>query len=165
MNLEEQMKEDIATPFYKAVIDLLLENNFPFLVGGAFALRHYTGIYRDTKDLDIFCKAEDYPEMIHTLSKKGFEIEVTDPRWLAKAFKRPHFVDFIFNSTNNICPVMDSWFQNNTTVTLFDHQVQLMGAEEMIWTKLYVHNRERYDATDINHLILRYGENIDWRRL
>src|SRR5690606_6118953 len=144
MNKVNKIPKDKASSFYKEVIGILLENGFSFLIGGAFALRHYTGIYRDTKDLDIFCKAGDYPDMIHSLSEKGFEIEVTDPRWLAKAFKRPHFVDFIFNSTNNICPVMDSWFENTSSVTLFDHKLKLMGIEEMIWTKLYVHNRERY---------------------
>ena len=165
MEKEEQLLKDKATPFYKNVIELLLKNNFPFLIGGAFALRHYTGIYRDTKDLDIFCKAEDYRDMIGLFADLGFDIEVTDPRWLAKVYKGPYFVDFIFNTTNNICPVNDSWFENSIPIELFDHQLQLMGVEEIIWTKLYVHNRERYDATDINHLILRYGDKIDWERL
>lgn len=165
MDLDQPMKEDIATPFYKAVVELLLENDFPFLVGGAFAMRHYTGIYRDTKDLDIFCKAEDYPTIASIFAKEDFVIEVTDPRWLAKVYHGPHFVDFIFNTTNNICPVNDSWFENSVTIDLFDRRLPLMGVEEIIWTKLYVHNRERYDATDINHIMLRYGQQINWERL
>ncbi|MEX2593979.1 MAG: hypothetical protein WD426_14485 [Anditalea sp.] len=165
MSKDNQIPKDKAASFYKTVIELLLKNNFSFLIGGAFALRHYTDIYRDTKDLDIFCKPEDYPGMLQLFVKRGYNIEITDPRWLAKVFKGPHFVDFIFNTTNNICPVDDSWFKNSISVKLFGHQLQLMGAEEIIWTKLYVHNRERYDATDINHLILRYGEKIKWERL
>lgn len=165
MNIDERTVEDKATPFYKEVVELLLDHEFPFLIGGAFAMRHYTGIYRDTKDLDVFCKAEDYPSIAGIFDKEEFKIEVTDPRWLAKVYKDSHFVDFIFNTTNNICPVTESWFENSTSVQLFDHTLQLVGVEEMIWTKLYVHNRERYDATDINHIILKYGHKVDWERL
>src|SRR5690606_26242314 len=131
MDRVKEIPEDKASSFYKEVVSILLENKFSFLIGGAFAMRHYTGIYRDTKDLDIFCKAGDYPDMIHCLSTKGYKIEVNDPRWLAKAYKGPHFVDFIFNSTNNICPVVDSWFQNTKTVSLFGHKMKLLGAEEI----------------------------------
>src|SRR5690554_82221 len=165
MNLQEQIRMDIATPFYKDVIDILLESRYPFLIGGAFALRHYTGIYRDTKDLDVFCKPEDYTSILKIFAEKGYDIEITDPRWLAKVFKDSHFVDFIFNTTNNICPVTDSWFDNSVPIDLLGHSLQLMGVEEVIWTKLYVHNRERYDATDINHIFLRYGEKINWEKL
>ena len=35
-------------------IEVLLEAEVPFLVGGAYAFATYTGIYRDTKDLDLF---------------------------------------------------------------------------------------------------------------
>lgn len=165
MSKEKKLTKDKAYPFYQTIIETLLKNDLPFLIGGAFAFRHYTGIYRDTKDLDIFCKPEDYPKIIHLLDINGFQVEVNDPRWLAKVFDGPHFVDFIFNTTNNICPVTDSWFENSVSLELFGQQLQLMGAEEMIWTKLYVHNRERYDGTDINHIILRYGDKIKWERI
>jgi hypothetical protein len=134
MGEENGIPPDKAGSFYKTVIEILLNNRFSFLIGGAYALRHYTGIYRDTKDLDIFCKTEDYPGMLELFSKRGYNIEITDPRWLAKVFKGLHFVDFIFNTTNNICPVDDSWFENSTSVELFHQPLQLMGAEEIICT-------------------------------
>ncbi len=43
--------------------------------------------------------------------------------------------------------------------------VKLCPAEEMIWSKGYVLERERFDGADIAHLIRRQGEAMDWKRL
>ena len=40
-----------------------------------------------------------------------------------------------------------------------------LAPEELIWLKSYVQNRERFDGADINHVILKTGKNIDWKRL
>jgi len=42
---------------FREILELLEKKKIPFAVAGAFALRQHTGISRDTKDLDIFCKA------------------------------------------------------------------------------------------------------------
>src|SRR5437762_2369474 len=39
--------------FYRQAVRLLNEGGVPFLVGGAYALAHYTGIVRHTKDFDV----------------------------------------------------------------------------------------------------------------
>ena len=94
-----------ATEFYRETLQHLKDNNFRFLIGGAWALRYHTGINRDTKDLDIFCTAGEYPRILKYLIQQGFKTELTDARWIAKAFKDEHFIDFIFNTVNNICAV------------------------------------------------------------
>ena len=43
--------------------------------------------------------------------------------------------------------------------------VKLCPAEEMIWSKGYVQERERFDGADIAHLIRGRGETMDWGRL
>jgi len=35
----------------------------------------------------------------------------------------------------------------------------------MIWSKGYVNGRERYDGADVNHLILSWGDQLDWEHL
>ena len=40
-------------------IELLNDAGVPFVVGGAYAYATYTGIYRDTKDLDLFPRKRD----------------------------------------------------------------------------------------------------------
>jgi hypothetical protein len=41
----------------------------------------------------------------------------------------------------------------------------MIPAEELIWCKLYVQNRERFDGADVNHIILKWGKKLDWNRL
>ena len=55
---EEQKKESHA--FYKEAVDLLAESNASYLLGGVFAVFHYTEVFRDTKDLDVFCKYSEH---------------------------------------------------------------------------------------------------------
>jgi hypothetical protein len=43
--------------------------------------------------------------------------------------------------------------------------VMLMPAEEMIWSKGFIMERERYDGADIAHVLHARAECLDWRRL
>ncbi|MDB5191257.1 MAG: hypothetical protein JWQ96_820 [Segetibacter sp.] len=160
---EEQKRE--AHAFYKEAIQLLHESGTNFMLGGAFAMFHYTGIYRDTKDLDVFCKPSEYPKILKFFAEKGFATELTDARWLAKVFKGEYFIDIIFDTVNNICTVDDSWYDNATTAEFVGEAVKMLPAEELIWCKIYVQNRERYDGADVNHIILKWGKNLDWKRI
>lgn len=154
-----------AHDFYREALELLNAYQYPFLMGGAFALRLYTDIYRDTKDLDLFCRAIDYQKILKLFSDNGFKVEITDSRWIAKAFKDNHFIDIIFNTSNNICAVDDSWFEKAVKGELFGVPILFIAPEELFWSKSYVQNRERFDGADLNHLILRYGEKMDWSRV
>jgi len=160
---EEQKLE--ANAFYKEAIDVLNESGAEFMLGGAFAILHYTGIYRDTKDLDVFCKASAFPKFLKTFAGKGYRTELFDARWLAKVFKGEYFIDIIFDSPNNIARVDDSWFQYATKSTFAGTDILILPPEELIWCKIYVQNRERFDGADVNHMILRYGKQLDWKRL
>ena len=48
---------------------------------------------------------------------------------------------------------------------MFDQPVKVCPIEEMIWTKAFVMERERYDGADIAHLLHICGATLDWRRL
>jgi hypothetical protein len=154
-----------AHDFYREALELLRESGARFMLGGAFALFHYTGIYRDTKDLDIFCKSTEYPVILKYFSAKGYRTELTDARWLAKVFSGDHFIDIIFDTTNNICRVDDSWLEHAVDARFGDIPVKLLAPEELIWCKIYVQNRERFDGADVNHLILKCHQQLNWKRL
>ncbi|AKD03940.1 nucleotidyltransferase [Pontibacter korlensis] len=165
IELQEGIHRQAAHDFYREVLGILAESNLDYMVGGGFALRLYTDIIRDTKDLDIFCKGGDTPAILKLFKENGFETELTDARWLAKAIKGEQFMDIIFNNPGNHCAVDDSWFERSTPSELLGIKVKVIPAETLIWSKLYVQNRERYDGADINHLILRYGDKLDWKWL
>src|SRR5215469_11023137 len=70
---------------FRGVLELLEGNRVRFAISGAFALHEYTGIWRDTKDLDLFLPATETPRALELLQQAGFHTEIPDPVWLAKA--------------------------------------------------------------------------------
>jgi hypothetical protein len=154
-----------AHNFYKEAIELLHESGAEFLLGGAFAVFNYTGLYRDTKDLDVYCRSADCPKILKFFADKGFTTEFTDVRWLAKVFKEDFFMDIIFDTVNNICRVDDSWFERAQDTEFMGVKAKLLAPEELYWSKVYVQNRERYDGADLNHLVLMQGKEMDWEHL
>lgn len=161
--IDEQKVE--VREFYETALDLLNETGVEYMLGGAFSMFHHTGIYRDTKDLDIFCRAADYPKILKFFADKGFETQLYDVRWIAKIFKGDYFIDVIFNSVNNICRVTDSWFRHASDGEFVGRKVKFLSAEELIWCKSYVINRERFDGADINHVLLKKGKDLNWELL
>jgi len=159
----EQRKE--AHAFYKEALELLNQSGAEYMLGGAFAMFHYTCIYRDTKDLDVFCKYSEFPKILTYFADHGYRTEVTDARWLAKVFHGEYFIDIIFHSPNAICLIDDSWYERATKSTLEGVDTLLIPAEELLWCKIYVQNRERFDGADVNHLILKWGKAMDWNRV
>jgi hypothetical protein len=151
--------------FYCAALSTLQQAQVPFLVGGAYALACHTGIVRHTKDLDIFIRPKDCERVLQVLSAAGYRTEVTDPRWLAKAYSGEDFVDVIFSSGNAVAKVDDAWFDHAIEAKVFGLPVQLCPPEETIWSKAFVMERERYDGADIAHLLRAYGDRLDWKRL
>lgn len=165
MIIQEQYTPE-ARKFYAEALTILQESKIDFMVGGAFAVFHYADIYRDTKDLDVYCRPADFPAILRVFAEKGYRTEQTDVRWLGKIFSNDgHFIDLIFDTVNNLCKVDDSWFEHAVPVVLFEKDVQIIPVEELVWGKLYVQNRERFDGADLNHIFISYGKNINWERL
>ena len=46
-----------------------------------------------------------------------------------------------------------------------DWIVRLSPAEEMIWSKAFIQERERFDGADVLHLLRETGPSLDWPRL
>jgi hypothetical protein len=154
-----------AHKFYGDTLRTLTAAEVPFVVGGAFALKHYAGIDRATKDLDVFLCRRDLPRALSLLRQRGYATEDSFPHWLAKAWCGDDFVDFIHNSANGLCRVDDSWFRSAKRVTIFDQPALLCPIEEVIWSKCFVMERERFDGADIYHLFAARGDTLDWNRL
>ena len=164
MIITEEQK-NASAQIYREAIRTLTESDCRFMLGGAVAMFHYTGIFRDTKDLDIFCKASEYPGVLQHFAAQGYRTELTDIRWLAKVFKDDFFIDIIFDTVNNICRVDDSWYNHASEGIFEGFPVKFISAEDLIWCKIYVQNRERNDSADINHILLKHGRQLDWQRL
>jgi len=151
--------------FYRSALRALEEVGVPYVVGGAYAFSHYASIARETKDFDIFIHPRDVERALAELRRRGYRTELAYPHWLAKAWAGDAFMDLIFNSGNGIVAVDDAWFAHAPEAIVLGMRVKLQPVEEMIWSKSFVMERERSDAADVAHLILKCSGTIDWNRL
>jgi hypothetical protein len=154
-----------AAAFYAESLRLLEASRIPFMLAGTYALNHYTGVTRPTKDLDVFCKAGDYPRILAFFRARGFDTEVEDERWIAKVKRGEHFFDVIFNAAVGASPVNDEWFAHAERATIYGTEVDIVSPTHFIWSKAFLQDRYRYDGADIAHVVLKQHGRIDWRRL
>jgi len=157
--------ESSAQDFYRSVLCALTDSGPPFLVGGGYALRPYTGLARASRDFDVFLRRKDVRRALRSAAGLGYATELTFPHWLAKIRKGDHYVDLIFNSGNGLTPVDDDWFHHATRARVFDVDVRLCPMEEMIVSKAFIMERERFDGADILHLLYAGAERLQWPRL
>src|SRR5262252_3345221 len=151
--------------FYQEVLRLLMAHKVPFAVSGAFALHQHTGIWRTTKDLDLFLTAETMPGALDLLRQVGMECEICDPVWLAKTRRGEHFVDLITGMSNAALKVTDSWIERAKPAVVVDVETRVLAAEELLASKLFVVRRERFDGADIAHIVYGAHGKLDWNRI
>ena len=161
LSAEEQEERDA----HREALRLLQDQGFDPMVGGAYALKTHTGIWRDTKDLDLFLPKDRIADALAALGGAGYRTEMTDAMWLAKAFSGEYFVDLIFSSGNGIATVDELWQKRAATGTVLDIPALIVPAEEMIWQKAFIQERERFDGADIHHLLRCKGRQLDWDHL
>jgi len=151
--------------FYRDVLERLVAAEVPFLVGGAFAHSCVTGVTQRTKDLDLFVRPGDRDPLLAVMDEPGYRTELAFPHWLAKVRWQDELVDIIYSSGNGEAPVDDQWFMHSIPGEVCGVAVRLVPVEEMIWTKAFIMERERFDGADVAHLLRACAERIDWPRL
>jgi hypothetical protein len=154
-----------ASTFYVDALTVLEQAGVPSLIGGAFAYVCYTRVWRDTKDLDLFVKPEDCQRVLALFDDAGYRTELPFPHWLGKVYSDDRFIDVIFSSGNGLARVDDLWFVHGVDVEIFGLRLKLCPPEEMIWSKAFVQERERFDGGDVMHLLRALGSTLDWDRL
>jgi hypothetical protein len=159
VSIKDEMK------VYARWINLLNQSGVEYFLGGALALYAHTGIWRNTKDLDVFLKPEDLKTVLYTMDSAGFETEVTNPAWLAKVRQRPYFMDLIFAASDHRIPLDGQVLRCGLRYRLLDIPTCIMPIEELIATKAFVASRDRFDGADILHLIRHAEGALDWERL
>jgi hypothetical protein len=140
VNTASLPKRSLAT-FYQDAFAILEEAQIPFLIGGAFAQSRHTGRDRDTKDLDIILRRDDVPRMLAAFEHAGYHADIPYPHWLAKIHS------------------------NAVDADVLDRKVRLCPPEELLWSKAFVQERERFDGADVLHLLHACARTMDWDRL
>ena len=132
---------------------------------GTYALARHTAIDRRTRDLDLMIRRRDWSATARALRAGGIYTRLSFPHWLGKALSGQSQVDIIYSGGNGLTRVDDSWFERAVPARVLGYQVQLCAPEELIWSKAFVMERERYDGADVLHLMLARAETLDWLHL
>jgi hypothetical protein len=150
---------------YKRALEALNAAGVPYIVAGAYAIYEHTGIYRKTKDLDLFFQPAAVVDAAVALRAAGFKTRLEDEHWLAKATMGQHFVDLIYGMGNGVAVIDKGWIDHSRPGILAACPVRIAPPEELVWHRLFISERHRHDMSDIVHLILCYGDTLDWERL
>ena len=150
---------------YRQALRVLNDAAVPFVVGGAYAIYEHTGIYRQTKDLDLFVEPSVVISAARALHEAGFVMRLEDLHWLAKAFVGETYVDLIYGMGNGVGFIDGAWLEHSSPRVLAAQPVRVAPAEELIWHRLFINERHRHDMADILHLVLCVGDVLDWERL
>ena len=150
---------------YRRALEALNAAGVPCVVAGAYAIYEHTGIYRKTKDLDLFFEPTAVVPAARALQSAGFITRLEDPHWLAKATSGDYFVDLIFGMGNGMALIDEGWIRHSRSGILAATPVRIAPAEELIWHRLFISERHRHDMADVLHLILCMGDTLDWGRL
>ena len=151
--------------FYQRVLRTLVREDVPCLVGGTYALEEHTGIRRATKDLDLFILDGGWPAAAEALEREGIQATLTYPHWLGKARDGRVTVDLLFASGNGLCRVDEGWFTHAHEATFWGVRATVCPVEELIWSKSFVQERERFDGADVMHLLRAQAGHLDWEHL
>ena len=84
--------------------------------------------------------------------------------WLAKAYRGNYYVDLISGLGNAVLVADRSWMENSIPYELFGVSCHVIGAEELIASKILVARRERFDGADVGHLLRARAAEINWER-
>jgi hypothetical protein len=141
-----------------------------YVVSGAAAFGYHTGVWRDTKDFDVFlCRAELTGALL-ALATHDFVVETVSAHWLAHAFKGQRFeesfyLDLIFGFGGWRAQIDANWWDRGHPTEILGQPVKVAPQEDLLWAKAYVAHRERFDLSDVLRLIRAGHDSIDWRYL
>lgn len=140
-----------------------------FAFGGAFATAVYTGELRNTKDFDFYVLPSERTRMIEATRRAAltdhFERLRYDRSWIYRASDGDVLVDVIWAMANGRADVDSLWLSHGALVEIRGERLRAIPIEELIWSKLYVLQRDRTDWGDVLNLIAAQAASIDWIRL
>ena len=154
---------------YQHVMARAREAQIPFALGGGYAIAAYTGRWRNTKDMDLYTTPAMRDGLIQITVEAGlsdrYSRDPYDRRWIYRAGCGETIVDIIFAMANLRAQVDEQWLREGAEIHFRGERLPIVPAEEMLWNKLYVMQRDRCDWTDVLNLLYAAGDSIDWEYL
>ena len=150
---------------YQRALQTLNEAGIKYVISGLYALYEYTGIYRKTKDLDVFVEPGVVVEAARVLKQTGFKVYLEQAHWIAKAMFGDVQIDLIYGMGNGMAFIDHAWYERSRPGILAATPVRIAPPEDLIWHRLFVSERHRSDSADVLHLIMCRGPELEWEHL
>ena len=154
---------------YEHVVAEAGARGIEFALGGAFAAAVYNGRWRDTGSLDLYVLPADRDEMVEVLSVCGmrdaFDQLPYDRGWIYRGTADGVTVNLIWGMANQRANVDERWVECGPLVHFGGERLRIVPPEELIWSKIYVMQRDRCEWPDVLNLIHALGPHLDWRHL
>ena len=152
---------------FREALTALNEVGVPYVVGGAFAIHHYSGVWRYTNDLDVYMERGYVPDAVEALSGIGFrdfgEQAAGDREWIYHAMKDGTIMDVIWQSPNRVTSFDGTFYERGSPGAFLGIPVHFMPAEDLVLAKVYTLSHQRSDWPDVFQVIRGVGDNLDWR--
>lgn len=150
---------------YQRALRALNAAGVKYVISGLYALYEYTGIYRKTKDLDVFVEPGVVVEAARVLKADGFKVYLEQSHWIAKAMFGDVQTDLIYGMGNGMAFIDGAWYERSRPGILAATPVRIAPPEDLIWHRLFVSERHRSDSADVLHLFMCRGPELDWDHL
>ncbi len=160
---EEYPSNPLELEIFQNWLAMLNRAQISYVMGGAFAVYLHRGGWRDTKDMDVFLQAKDLKRALGLFNEAGYKSEVRAANWLAKVSHGAYFADLIFGFWNGQLKSIHDWIERSQPAQFLGVWVPLISLEDLIYSKLYLAARDRFDGGDIVHLIRKADREIDWK--
>jgi hypothetical protein len=95
----------------------------------------------------------------------GYDTWVKDPVWLGKVMRSNYYVDLITGMSNAVIQVDQKWIERGVPSEVLGVPARVLGAEELMASKIFVVRRERFDGADVVHIIYAMRDMLDWERV
>ena len=155
--------------FYEDVLNAARDTGKPFAIGGAFAWAAYTGIIRNTKDIDFYIEPKSKDLFISAITRVGatdyYETLAYDRGWIYRSTRDGYIADLIWAMANYVQPLYDDYFNGENALIIHGQRVPVLPAEELMLNKLYIMQRGRCDWFDVFNLLYCTNGSLDWDRL
>ncbi len=146
-------------------LEILNRARIPYLIGGAFAVYLHTGIWRDTKDLDVFIQPRDLRRALDAFAGAGIHITKEHKEFIPGSplnalilnpqFDEYHFIDIDREKTQHLRTIVEE-FENKESIFIYEGDCNHILLEK-------VFPRCRYEDYHRALCILDpYGLHLDW---
>ncbi len=149
---------------YQLALRALTVDRIRFVVGGAWAIEHYVALGRATLDLDLMIEPRMTDPAVQALTQHGGSVLGHDTMQVRMDLNGAE-IDLVHHIAQGEYAVDATWWQHGVPARLFDVATLVASPADLIWSKVFIASRHRFDGADIVHLIRGASQTIDWRRL